>query len=525
MSNIKSYKYNQDTYKELKDFHLGQNWPVVYLMENTNEIYVGESTNVAARAKQHFDNQERKRMKEMHIITDEEYNISAAKDIESLLIEYISGDGKRKLQNRNGGMQKHEYYEKEKYQAKFELIWEELRTRHFVSQTLDEIRNKDVFKFSPYKSLTEDQMSVVLGLREQIMRKDSSTTIVNGGPGTGKTVLAIYLFKYLREHEETQNLKIGLVIPMTALRQTIGNVFRNISGLKKTDVLGPNQVAEGEYDLLIIDEAHRLKKRKNLTGYGSFDKTNKLLGFDKHKGTELDWIIKSSKHQIFFYDEQQSVRSTDVDHKRFEELKAFNFELETQHRVKLGEDYVEMVRDFWERNENNFDVPEGYDFKIFDDISEFRKSITEKNDKVGLSRIVSGYSWRWISKGKENPYQHPDIVIDGQEFIWNTVLKDWVNSENSINEVGCIHTIQGYDLNYVGVIIGKEIDYDPVKKEFVIDLDNYFDMKGKAKTDPEEVKRHLLNIYKTLMTRGILGTYIYVMNDELRKHLKNEFMK
>ena len=107
---------------------------------------------------------------------------------------------------------------------------------------------------------------------------------------------------------------------MTPLRSTLKKVFRSVRGLKAGMVIGPSEVAKKTYDLLIVDESHRLKKRKNLTNYGTFDKTNEILGFDKD-GTELDWILKTSSNQILFYDKNQSVKPTDIDNLRFESEK------------------------------------------------------------------------------------------------------------------------------------------------------------------------------------------------------------
>lgn len=104
---------------------------------------------------------------------------------------------------------------------------------------------------------------------------------------------------------------------------------------------------------------------------------------------------------------------------------------------------------------------------------------------------------------------------------WNSVTEDWVNSPNAVNEVGCIHTIQGYDLNYAGVIIGPEISYDESKREIVIDRDKYLDFNGRrAISDPRELEIYIKNIYKTLLTRGIYGTYVYVVDENLRRYLK-----
>jgi len=161
------------------------------------------------------------------------------------------------------------------------------------------------------------------------------------------------------------------------------------------------------------------------------------------------------------------------------------------------------------------------------------EKIKEKDKEFGLCRNIAGYAWPWNSKGKRNPMQSPskevqrnvdngvfDLEIDGYKYIWNSQPYDWINSSNSINEIGSIHTTQGFDLNYTGLIIGNELKYDLEKNCFIVDRKNYFDSKGKADTTDEELLNYLLNIYTTMLTRGMLGTYIYVCDSGLRTYLK-----
>jgi DUF2075 family protein len=145
--------------------------------------------------------------------------------------------------------------------------------------------------------------------------------------------------------------------------------------------------------------------------------------------------------------------------------------------------------------------------------------IKSRDKECGLSRLIAGYSWEWVSH--KNPELF-DIKIDNARLKWNGTSNDWINSENSVNEVGCIHTTQGYDLNYSGIIFGKEISYDPIKNEIIIKEENYFDKNGKQSIkSPEELKAFILNIYKTIMLRGIRGTYVYVCDPELKKYFES----
>ena len=521
---IKTFKFDKNNFDKIRSYNFGVNWPVVYLIEDGKEIYVGETTNVYSRSNQHYEKLQRRKLERIHIITDEEYNKSATLDIESLLIQYISADGPFVLQNGNSGLRDHNYFDRQKYRAKFEIVWKELMHRNIVHKELVQIRNSDLFKYSPYKALSEDQLEITKDLLKEIVRGNNKTFIIHGGPGTGKTVLATYLFKILIEASKTKEMKIGLVIPMTSLRKTLKKVFSNIKGLSSSMVIGPNEVSRG-YNILIVDESHRLKRRKNITNYKSFDDTNKLLGL-KSDSTELDWIIKCSNIQILFYDENQSVRPSDLSPEVFRGLETKEFALKTQLRVGFGvggDNYIKFIQDLFDLSPIDKEKFSDYDFKIYDDIHKMVSDIKNKNLSKELCRIVSGYAWPWVSKN--DPSKH-DIEIDGLKLQWNSVNHNWVYSKNSINEVGCIHTVQGYDLNYAGVIIGPELSYDKVNNKLVVHPEKYMDINGrKGVDDKEELKRYIINIYKTLLTRGIEGTYVYIVDEGLRKYFKESLAK
>ena len=520
MSEIKTFSFNKDSFDKIKNYEYGKNWPVVYIIKNDEEIYVGQTTNAYNRSKSHYENPIRQKLKNIHIITDEEYNVSATLDIESWLIQYMSADGSFVLQNGNEGLKNHNYFDKEKYKAKFENIWKKLQEMNLAKKDLVQIRNSDLFKYSPYKALTDDQIYVVLDLFKKIKSEQQKTYIINGKPGTGKTILAIYLVKYLKEHNDTKNLEVGLVIPMTQLRGTIKKVFSKVKGLKSNMVIGPNDVTKRKYDILIVDEAHRLKQRKNITNYASFDLTNKQFGLDNN-GTELDWILKSSKHQIFFYDKNQSIRPSDLRPEKFSELGAIHYDLVSQQRISAGDEYVNFIDDLFDMQEvDKYKFPD-YDLKIYDDIHKMVSDIKKKDAELHLCRMVAGYAWEW--KSRNDPSTH-DIEIDGLKLKWNSTNQDWVNSPNALNEIGCIHTVQGYDLNYVGVIIGPELSYDEKNNKLVIKADNYMDANGwRGISDPKELERYIINIYKTLLTRGIKGTYIYIVDENLSKYFNAKF--
>ncbi|MCR4263560.1 MAG: DUF2075 domain-containing protein [Candidatus Roizmanbacteria bacterium] len=519
MTDIRTFPFDKEYFEQIKNYKFGRNWPVVYFVEDKKEAYVGQTTNAYYRSKQHYENPDRRKLKEIHIISDDEFNISAAYDIESWLIQYISADGKYILQNSNGGLKNHNYYDRAKYKAKFEIAWNELREKGIVQNALEDLKNTDLFKYSPYKSLTQDQLFVAKKILKEIQNNETGTFIVAGKPGTGKTILATYLFKYLKEKEETKNLEIGLVIPMTSLRTTIGKVFSKIKGLRSSMVIGPNDVVKRKYDLLIVDESHRLQRRKGIMGYGAFDAINKKLSLDNN-GTQLDWIMKSSRYQVFFYDKNQSIKPADIRPEDFRGIHSKEYELITQMRVEAGTDFIKFVEDIFDLKIPAKVTFDNYDFRLFDNLEHMIDEIKVKDKKHKLARLVAGYAWPWHTKPGNKSGKGHDIEINNMKLVWNSTAQDWVNSANAINEVGCIHTVQGYDLNYVGVIIGPEFSYDEEQKKFTVDKKKYFDINGRnGITDPNELERYIINIYKTLLTRGINGTYVYIVDDKLRKYI------
>lgn len=517
MAKVDTFPFQKEKFEHLKKYHYGLNWPVVYILQGGSEIYIGETTNLYNRSKQHSENQDRLRLEHLHVLTDEQFNRSAANDIESLLIQYVAADNRYKLQNRNGGHIYHNYYQREMYKAKLETLWPDLQALKIVEQEQDVLANSDFFKYSPYKALTEEQATVI----KKLLRNISATKgihIVNGGPGTGKSIVALNLLKRLREDEKTAHLKVALVVPMEGLRKTYQKVVKRIPKLGPQSVIGPNEAAKQHYDVLIVDEAHRLRRRVNLgLAFGAYDKTTVALGLPK-EATQLDWIRASSTQQVLFYDRRQSIVPGDIRPEEIERLQAKHYELVSQMRVEGGEDYLKYVDELLAlKPVGEWNFP-NYELKFFGHVGEMFDEIRKKNTKYSLARMVAGYAWPWSTKKGKADH---DMEIDGVKLTWNSTNIDWIYSPNSINEVGCIHTVQGYDLNYAGIIIGPELSYDEESNSLVVNENKYEDANGKRSiSHPDELKYYVINIYKTLLTRGIKGTYVYVVDEKLRNKLR-----
>ncbi|MGZ6005229.1 MAG: DNA/RNA helicase domain-containing protein [Candidatus Saccharimonadales bacterium] len=510
---IITLRFDSKASDKVKQTEFGKDWPVVYILEDGHEMYIGETVSASSRFKQHYEKLERRKLSRAHLIADEEYNKSAALDIESSLIQFMAADEKYVLQNGNLGLSDHSYYDRQKYTAKFEVIWQDLQEKGLAQKDLIQLKNSDVFKYSPYKALTDEQLNIVERIRDSLIFKDYKTHIVNGEPGTGKSVLATFLLKYLKEYNATKDLNIALVVPQAGLRTTIKKVFSKVKGLNSSMVIGPSGVIGNQYDLLIVDEAHRLRRRVNLSSYGPFDYANRYYDLG-NEGTQLDWIMLASKSQVLLYDGNQSVVPGDIRKEKLQSLKGVEYRLTSQLRVMAGNDYIHFVDDLLAlRRTKKADFGK-YDLRYFDYLSDMVNEIKDKNKKHDLARIVAGYAWTWESK--KNDTKDYDIELDGLKLKWNSTNIDWVNSKNAVDEVGCIHTVQGYDLNYVGVIIGPELSYDTKNNKLRVDKDKYMDFNGKRSIESlDELEKYIINIYKTLLTRGIKGTYIHAVDKNL----------
>lgn len=549
---IKEFEFESESIPDISsDPYVDGNWPLVYILSDKNRMlaYIGETANAKMRMATHLKDSQKGRLKTLQIITSYKFNKSATLDIESNLIKYISGDGKYKLLNANLGLSNHNYYQKKDiYWEIFKNVWERLRTRGITDHSLKHISNSDLFKYSPYKTLENEQIDSIHKICKALLDEEKTTILIEGGAGTGKTILATYLFKLLNtelsdldfdefEAEGDEFLKtvaelkkrypnpsMALVISMTSFRRTMKSVFKNVKGLSSNMVIGPTELAKKVYDIVIVDEAHRLKRRVNLIGYGPFDKVNQKLGFEKEAGTELNWVLKQGKRSVLFYDADQSIKPTDVRKEDYDILRNSKTtvvaKLWSQFRVKGGNDYVRFIKELLncELEENEKFSSENYEFLLFESVEDLILKIRRKEKDYGLSRLVAGFSWEWISDKNNDLF---DIDIEGTKLRWNTESKDWINSENSKDEVGCIHTTQGYDLNYVGVIFGNEIAYDPMSEKIFVKRENYYDKKGHYTVDDDEVlKNYIINIYRTIMLRGIRGTFVYACDPALREYLK-----
>lgn len=578
MINIDVREFNKDSFSNVQSIKhqgidVGSNWPVVYILNNSKEAYVGETVHAAKRMAEHWQNPDRRSLTEVRIISDETFNKSSILDLESFLITYMGADGKYRLQNGNEGIRDHQYYQRDEYHELFKEIWRKLLKAGVVKNNLIQIENSELYKYSPYKALGEEQLEsereILIALAQYDKTQEGVNVIVRGGAGTGKTILAIYLVKLIvdintklahasKEEKDTledyldsfngmlpyiENIsslkKIGIVVPQKSLQNSLKDVFKSIKGLSPNMVLSPYEVVKNfdgtkeKFDLLIVDEAHRLKCRYqgHLSTYGPFIKSNNILGLDQMQGTELDWIMKCSRNQILFRDELQTVRPCDIPGDDFLKIvdrygeHSITSSLSTQWRCAGGNDYIEYLKNIFACRQKEFCEITNYDIRLYEDCDAMISAIKQKESELGLCRVAAGFAWPWKAKKEKTGEVINDVKIQNHEYHWNRTDKNWITSKNAINEIGCIHTVQGYDLNYAGIIIGEDLKYDTKSGKLFADKSCYFDQQGKSGVAfvPGALLEYISNIYLTLLTRGIKGTYIYVCNDELREYLKKFF--
>jgi uncharacterized protein len=540
-----------------------RDWPVVYTLNDKGEIYVGESVNAVGRLRQHLESPLKRPLTSVRVVIDDHFNKSACLDLESHLIRLVAGDGKFRLVNRNVGITDANYYQRDQYRQAFTEVFAELQALGVLSRPVKDIEASDLFKLSPFKALTSDQSiaveDILDGLFTDLEMGVRTRMLIEGEPGTGKTVVAIYLVKLLSDLRSSEALdepdedvvlskfftsgysemvsgfRIGLVVPQQSLRESIRRVFTKTPGLDKSMVLSPFDVglSEHHFDLLVVDEAHRLNQRANQSsGVNNkrFEDINrKLFGDDDASWTQIDWINALSDSQIFLVDHAQSVRPADVSRETLESLSQTipqwrRYPLTSQMRVQAGDDYVGYVRRVISSDPPPPRAFDGYEFWMFDNLGDMLEALRDRDSEHGLGRALAGYAWPWKSKKEKDAF---DIELDGQRLRWNSTQRDWVNSKRATEEVGSIHTIQGYDLNYAAVIVGNDLRYDPAAGKIYFDRANYFDTKGKENNKSRGISygdadllQFVENAYAVLMTRGIRGTFVYVCDPPLREYLR-----
>jgi DUF2075 family protein len=378
--------------------------------------------------------------------------------------------------------------------------------------------------------LLDDQKTVletIINTTNKSLKGNKEVIIIKGGPGTGKSVVAINAVARLTAQRLNTQYVTQNSAPRTVYAEKLGqtskdqnhkNLFSSAGSFVNTSI--------DSFDALIIDESHRL---------------NEKSGFYKNLGTnQIKEIIDSSKTSVFFIDEAQKVTWADIG--EISEIEKFaheaganikHLELKSQFRCSGSDDYLAWLDDALgvQPNADHFFSTSRFDFQIIDSPSELQEIILAKNELNNRARLVAGYCWDWVSK---KDARLNDIVFPEFRFAmkWNlaSYAMKWIIEKDSVNEIGCIHTCQGLEMDYVGVIIGKDLIYrdgelitDPsarAKTDGSLKGYKKFRKENSAEADvrADEIIR---NTYRTLMTRGMKGCYVYFADKATSDYFKS----
>lgn len=422
--------------------------------------------------------------------------------------------------------------------------------RSFIKKYIKEGDNGEVLytfengRIKPSKSLADSLVSMLknnnefvlidnqkvvyetaLNFIDNVSAKNKNVMIVEGGPGTGKTVLAINLL--------TESTKKGLFAQYATRNSAPREVYKaKLTGSFTKSRIDKMFCSTGNYwdadknivDVLIIDEAHRMTEKGGL--------------FNNLGENQVKEAINSSKFSIFFIDENQQVTIRDIGTRGIIEYYAHKLKanvhhsiLESQFRCNGSDGYLAWIDEVLQIKDTANDTLEGinYDFRVIESPQQLHDLIVEQNKVNNKSRVVAGYCWNWISAKDSNL---KDIVIGDYKATWNLKSdgQSWIIKENSVSEVGCIHTCQGLELDYVGVIIGPDlvVRNGKVVTDYSKRASTDQSLKGIKKYSNEDAKiiseKIIKNTYRTLMTRGMKGCYVYSTDKETQEYFKNKLL-
>lgn len=559
--------YKKDFYEELinkvpeDQREYIDTFPTIYIIHDKDKskysAYVGETTNIRNRTYQHlnddigirsdFSDLKKSSTSKMFVIGHEHFNKSLTLDIENRLIHYLSSIDNVEINNRRYNQQ-NSYYPVNELDQIFPKIWNKLhRFRKDLFPLEKIIRDSALFKASPFHKLTNEQLNIrqeIISKITTLLSKDETGQLimVEGEAGSGKTVLMSSLFYELnqlsRENSENQIIeKCGQKQYLLVNHNQQLIVYQQLAkklGLTKQDsdiVSKPTKFINSHdpskpVDIVIIDEAHLLWTQ----------------GKQSYRGeNQLQDILDRAKVVIVVFDKNQILsREQFVENKDYTnllekvKLKENYFYLGEQLRINAEEYTVNWIREIIDNQKiNPIRKDSKYDLIIFNDVEEMyeRLKVKSKNDEAGISRLLATFDWEYINGKKPENKEFWKVKIGGFELPWNLQLKkskkdrdkSWAEQEQTINEVGSTFTIQGFDLNYAGVIIGPSVSYRD--GEIIFDPSKSKNKKATQKRtlkdgSKEEVSDLLLkNELNVLLTRGVNGLYIYAVDKYLREAL------
>ena len=368
------------------------------------------------------------------------------------------------------------------------------------------------------------------------------TLIIEGDPGTGKSVLLMYMLSWLRAHQEYRNREIRWVsknnaprqvyeenlkkdlkkMPDREVRKEIREKFKEIfCGQKSIITEQKNKSKKMVSDVLFIDEAHRLTNFDRYTPNVDMAEEMFSAGICTVAMVDDNQVVTTadcgSREEIYHWAEKSGAE-------------IYTAKMQSQLRCKGSDSYLKWLDGILEINPMDKYVAKttDYEIKVFDDPKDMYAAIKEKNTTEGISRMLAGYCWEWLSKGRDDNNVH-DIQIGDFGMSWNFQSgKPYAADENSIEQVGCVHTTQGLEFYYAGVIVGPDMRYEDGRivtdftKRAKTDAST-LGLVGMMKKDPERAQKKaeqiVKNTYRVLMSRGVKGCYIYCVDPSLNEYM------
>lgn len=377
--------------------------------------------------------------------------------------------------------------------------------------------NEEFILLDEQKVAYEKVLSIYKNL--DLASDEKHTILIKGGPGTGKSVIGLNLMNFLLGEEAT----IEYITPNQSFREILRKKLIGRSGFVEIRSLFKGSASYVEtpnnyFNVLVRDEAHRLKNQGHMK--------KKIEG--ENQATQ---IIRSSRLSVFFIDDEQVISNKDIG--RFELLEeeaekqnstVHVVELDSQFRCAGSGNYLEWLDDLLYDRKQDIQLDGDFDFQLVDSPHELLDKVVK--DKGG--RLLAGYAWEWITT-PVNGELSKDVVIEEHDFAmpWNDAARiDWAIHPEGSYQVGCIHTVQGLEMEYVGVIIGNDLTYNTETQLIEVKRENFKDKgarpaKPKKKYEIDPLDQLVRNTYKTLMTRGMKGCYVYCVDDELRGYFKD----
>lgn len=374
--------------------------------------------------------------------------------------------------------------------------------------------------------LAFDRVMNLVGHGSESQKK--SVIIVNGGPGTGKSVIAINLFAELSRLGKNAQYATGSRAFTESLRKSLGSIARSqIKYFNSYSKLPSNSI-----DVLIADESHRIRE-KSITRF--------MKKKDYPKVTQTEELIKIAKVPVFFIDDRQNINPKEIGSSRNIREKAeqlgcdiSEYNLSIQFRCQGSDKFVQWVNNtfgikktanaIWDPKNNEFD------FQIVPSPHELYKKIKEKNDKEPNSaRLVAGFCWKW-SDPKEDGTLVKDVVIGDFAMTWEgketgRLAPDvppaslWPYDPRAVDQIGSIYTIQGFEFDYVGVIIGKDMIYNFDTNQW--EGHPEFSADSTVKRSGEKFLDLVKNTYRVLLSRALKGCYVYFVDKETEKFVRS----